>query len=172
MARYCKAIYFRPILAKSLTKGANDKCKWQTITSQMPLIAEIGRKTLPYNAIEMNSGFNYQIVDKNVALCKCQCMLWIEVMNSASKCKSYHEGRKWVFTFIISGTHIYVTTVTPFPATTRANNLWPVDVFLFVLLLLMQPHGGDRKCTKPGTNFISFEGGVGNEGLKDTHKKG
>ena len=31
---------------------------------------------------------------------------------------------------------------------------------------------GDRKCTKPGTNFISFEGGVGNEGLKDTHKKG
>ena len=32
--------------------------------------------------------------------------------------------------------------------------------------------GGDRKCTKPGTNFISFEGGVGNEGLKDTHKKG
>ena len=30
----------------------------------MHLIAEIGRKILPHNAIEMNRGFNYQIVEK------------------------------------------------------------------------------------------------------------
>ena len=67
---------------------------------------------------------------------------------------------------------VNATNVTPFSASTRANNLWPVDVFLFAAPTNAATHMGDRKCTKPGTNFLFFEGDVGIEGIKDTHKMG